>query len=147
MEAIREEARGLPRGLPGRTRSAMSGPAQGPNPPPGPIIFDIVRAGGVGNASPSGNVRWLSASARVGASRAGHVFAAALLDHYKGRCARCKRSGIAYQTTVWPYMRAAVGRFSPGRRRPGPLREASGDPAGQGLRRERATMAVAAGPP
>lgn len=38
-------------------------------------------------------VRWISASARVGATRAGQVFAAALLDHYRQTLTEIRRVG------------------------------------------------------
>lgn len=65
-----------------------------------------------------GGVRWLSASARVGATRTGQVFAAALLDHYKQTLGEMRQVG--YLTFAGrqfrPYLRAAAGQFSPGRR-------------------------------
>ena len=43
-------------------------------------------------ALPDG-VRWLSASARVGATRAGHMFATALLDHYRQTLSEIQQVG------------------------------------------------------
>ena len=63
-------------------------------------------------------VRWVSASARVGATRTGHVFAAALLDHYRQTLGDMQRVGyVAYAgRQLRPYVRAAVDQFSPKRR-------------------------------
>jgi hypothetical protein len=64
------------------------------------------------------NVRWLSASARAGASRTGQVVAAALLDHYRETLSEIREVG--YMTYVSrqlrPYVRAATSQFSPKRR-------------------------------
>ena len=76
-----------------------------------------VMAVSAARALPCG-VRWLSASARVGAVRTGEVFAAALLDHYKQTLGEMRQVG--YLTFAGrqfrPYLRAAAGQFSPGRR-------------------------------
>lgn len=63
-------------------------------------------------------VRWLSASALVGATRAGQVFAAALLDHYRQTLNEIRATGyVAYaHQQLRPYLRAAVNQFSPKRR-------------------------------
>ena len=63
-------------------------------------------------------VRWVSASARVGATRTGHIFAAALLDHYRQTLSDMQRAGyVAYAgRQLRPYIRAAVDQFSPKRR-------------------------------
>lgn len=63
-------------------------------------------------------VRWLSASARVGAGRTGRVFATVLLDHYQETLNDIQRAGFAaYAAQQFrPYVRAAVAQFSPGRR-------------------------------
>ena len=68
-------------------------------------------------ALPDG-VRWLSASARVGATRTGHIFAAALLDHYRETLSEIQEVGYAtYAARQFrPYVRAAVNQFSPNRR-------------------------------
>jgi len=60
-------------------------------------------------------VRWMSASARVGATRAGHVVAAALLEHYKKTLDEIQRVGyVTYATQQFrPYVQAAAGQFSP----------------------------------
>jgi hypothetical protein len=63
-------------------------------------------------------VRWLSASARVGAMRAGHIAGAALLDHYTQTLNEMRQVGyLAYARRQFqPYVRAAVDQFSPKRR-------------------------------
>ena len=67
-------------------------------------------------ALPDG-VRWLSASARVGATRTGQIFAAALLDHYRQTLRNPgRRLHDIRRAAVSPYVRAAVNQFSPGRR-------------------------------
>jgi hypothetical protein len=68
-------------------------------------------------ALPEG-VRWLSASARAGAARTGQVFAAALLDHYRQTLTEMQEVGyLTYAGRQFrPYVRAAVGQFSPKRR-------------------------------
>jgi len=65
-----------------------------------------------------GGVRWLSASARASAARTGHVFAAALLDHYKQTLSEMQEVGyLAFADRQFrPYVRAAVNQFSPKRR-------------------------------
>jgi len=64
------------------------------------------------------NVRWLAASARVGAARTGQVLAAALLDHYTQTLAEIREVGyLAYaRRQLGPYVRAAMTQFSPQRR-------------------------------
>jgi hypothetical protein len=119
--AIQEDARGLqPSRLPSReaigtlwaqlkTESARQGRS----------VFETssMMALSAARALPDG-VRWLSASARVGATRTGHVFAEALLDHYKETLADMRRAGyVAYaRRQLRPYLRAAVAQFSPKRR-------------------------------
>lgn len=65
-----------------------------------------------------GGVRWLSASARVGAARTGQVFAAALLDHYRQTLSEIRQVGyLTYAGRQFrPYVRAAADQFSPKRR-------------------------------
>jgi hypothetical protein len=76
-----------------------------------------VMAVSAARALPDG-VRWLSASARVGATRTGQIFAAALLDHYKHTLSEMQEVGyLAYVNRQFrPYVRAAVDQFSPKRR-------------------------------
>jgi hypothetical protein len=68
-------------------------------------------------AVPDG-IRWLSASARVGAMRTGSVFGAALLDHYAETLGEIRQVGYtAYAgRQLGPYFRAAANQFSPKRR-------------------------------
>lgn len=63
-------------------------------------------------------IRWLSASAMVGATRTGRVFAETLLDHYKETLEEMQHVGFArYAARQFrPYARAAAGQFSPARR-------------------------------
>jgi hypothetical protein len=65
-----------------------------------------------------GGVRWLSASARVGATRTGQVFAAALLDHYRQTLSEIQQVGyVTYAGRQFrPYLLAAADQFSPERR-------------------------------
>jgi hypothetical protein len=64
------------------------------------------------------SVRWLSASARVGATQTGQVFAAALLDHYTRALAGIREAGyLTYAgRQLRPYVRASIQQFSPERR-------------------------------
>ena len=120
-KAIREEARGLPSAsLPSRetignlwahlkTESARQERS----------VFETssMMAVSAAQALPGG-VRWLSASARVGATRTGHIVAAALLDHYTQTLSEIQQVGyLAYAGRQFrPYVRAAVNQFSPKRR-------------------------------
>ena len=63
-------------------------------------------------------VRWLSASAGVGAARTGSIVAAALLDHYRQTLGEIRAAGYwAYASRqLRPYFRAAIEQFSPQRR-------------------------------
>ncbi len=63
------------------------------------------------------NARWLSASALVGASKTGHIVAGALLDHYRTTLDDIRETGFATYAAehLGPYVRAAVGQFSPER--------------------------------
>ena len=67
-------------------------------------------------ALPDG-ARWLSASALVGASRTGQIVATALLDHYRTTLEDIREVGYATFAArqLGPYVRAAVGQFSPER--------------------------------
>jgi hypothetical protein len=64
------------------------------------------------------SVRWLSASARVGAMRTGSVFGAALLDHYAETLGEIRQVGYTTYAgrQLGPYFRAAASQFSPNRR-------------------------------
>jgi hypothetical protein len=63
-------------------------------------------------------VRWLSASAKVGATRTGQVFATAILDHYRQTLNGLREVGyVTYAGRQFrPYLRAAMDQFSPSRR-------------------------------
>lgn len=62
-------------------------------------------------------LRWLTASARVSAVQTGHVFAAALLDHYRQTLDEIRTTGyLAYaRRQLTPYVRASINQFSPSR--------------------------------
>src|SRR5687768_9754596 len=67
-------------------------------------------------AVPEG-ARWLSASVAVGAARTGQLMGAALLDHYRSTLNEIRETGYATFAArqLGPYVRAAVGQFSPKR--------------------------------
>ena len=120
-DAIREEARGLPsaslpsRDAIGNVWAQLKAESARQN----RSVFETssLMAVSAARALPGG-VRWLSASARVGATRTGHIFAAALLDHYKQTLSEIRQVGyVSYAGRQFrPYVRAAVGQFSPSRR-------------------------------
>ena len=93
-EAIREEVRGLPPpafppGHDGNLWEQLKAESARQD----RSIFETSSVmATISGASPSGGARWLSASARAGAARTGHIFAAALLDHYRQTRARYDRS-------------------------------------------------------
>ena len=62
-------------------------------------------------------VRWLSASALVGATRTEQIFASALLDHYKQTLSEIRETGYFTYAgrQLRPYVVAAAGQFSPTR--------------------------------
>jgi hypothetical protein len=117
---IREDARALPASLPSRENIAdlwahMKHTAARED----RSVFETSSMLAVSAARnlPDG-VRWLSASAMVGATRTGQVFAGALLDHYRRTLDEIQQVGFAsYAVRQFrPYVRAAVGQFSPKRR-------------------------------
>jgi len=63
------------------------------------------------------HARWLSVSALVGASKTGQILATALLDHYRTTLEEVRHTGFATFAArqLGPYVRAAVGQFSPER--------------------------------
>jgi hypothetical protein len=65
-----------------------------------------------------GGVRWLGASAKVAAGRTGQVYAAAILEHYRLTLSEIRQVGfVRYAARQFrPYVRAALGQFSPRRR-------------------------------
>ena len=119
--ALREDASHLPQAsLPSReTISAVWTDLKAESARQERSIFETssVMAVSAARALPGG-VRWLSASARVGASRTGQVFAAALLDHYRETLSEIRDTGyLTYAGRQFrPYLRAAAGQFSPKRR-------------------------------
>jgi hypothetical protein len=67
-------------------------------------------------AVPDG-ARWLAASATVGATRTGQIVGNALLEHYRSTLEEIRETGYATYAArqLSPYVRAAVGQFSPQR--------------------------------
>jgi hypothetical protein len=65
-----------------------------------------------------GKVRWLSASARVGATHTGKILSAAILDHYSQTLRELREVGyVTYaRRQLSPYLRACVEQFSPQKR-------------------------------
>ena len=63
-------------------------------------------------------VRWLSASAMVGAARTGQLMAGAVLDYYKQTLRDLQQEGFAAYAArqLRPYLQAAAKQFSPQRR-------------------------------
>jgi hypothetical protein len=63
-------------------------------------------------------VRWWSTSAKVAASRTGQILGASLLDYYRETLDDIRKIGFAAYASrqLKPYLRAAVGQFSPERR-------------------------------
>ena len=118
---IREEARGLqPARLPSRdTISNMWARLKMESARQDRSVFETssMMAVSAARALPDG-VRWFSASARVGATRTGQLFAATLLDHYRKTLGEIEQVGyVAYAARQFrPYARAAVDQFSPKRR-------------------------------
>jgi len=120
-EAIRKEVRSLPAAsLPSReTISHVWTQLKAESARQDRSVFETssMMALAAVRALPDG-VRWLSASARVGAKRTGHIVAAALLDHYTQTLGEMQQVGyLAYAgRQMRPYVRAAVEQFSPTRR-------------------------------
>jgi hypothetical protein len=65
-----------------------------------------------------GKVRWLSASARVGATHTGKILSAAILDHYSQTLRELREVGyVTYaKRQLSPYLRACMAQFSPQKR-------------------------------
>ena len=63
------------------------------------------------------NARWLAATATVGASRTGQIVGHALLEHYRSTLAEIRATGYTTYAArqLGPYVRAAIGQFSPER--------------------------------
>jgi hypothetical protein len=120
-QAIREAARGLqPAGIPSRemvadiwTRLKDVASRQDRS------VFEASSTMAVSavRSVPDG-VRWMSASARTGASRTGQVLAAALLDHYKQTLDELQQVGYATYAArqLRPYVHAAAAQLSPKKR-------------------------------
>lgn len=119
--AIRDQVRGLPpASLPSLdTISNLWAQLKAESARQDRSIFETssVMAVSAARALPGG-ARWVSASARAGATRTGHIFAAALLDHYRQTLSEMRQVGyLAYAGRQFrPYVRAAVDQFSPKRR-------------------------------
>ena len=117
---IREAARSLqPSSLPSRERiSSVWSQLNAESARQNRSVFETssMMALSAARSIPDG-VRWLSASAVVGATRTGHVFAAALLDHYKQTLSEMRETGyVSYASRqLGPYFAAAVKQFSPKR--------------------------------
>lgn len=64
-----------------------------------------------------GHARWFYASARAGAARTGEIVGTGLLDHYRETLVEMRETGYAAFAArqFRPYVRAAIGQFSPGR--------------------------------
>lgn len=119
--ALREDARGLkPDSLPspGTIRELWS-QLQEESERQGRSVFETssLMAVSAARALPGG-VLWLGASAGVGAARSGQVLGAALLEDYRKTLRELREVGyLAYaRRQLRPYVRAAVGQFSPARR-------------------------------
>lgn len=120
LQALREEARGLaPSALPSRemltgvwTQLETEASRQGRS------VFETssMLAVSAVKAVPE-NARWLSLSALVGASKTGQIVATALLEHYRTTLDEVRQIGFATYAArqLGPYVRAAVGQFSPER--------------------------------
>jgi hypothetical protein len=120
-QAIREEARKLqPASLPSReTIANLWGQLKTQAVQQNRSVFETSSMIAVSTVrSLPESVRWLSASARVGAARTGQVFATALLDYYGRTLGEIQETGyVAYASRqLRPYVRAAIDQFSPTRR-------------------------------
>jgi hypothetical protein len=120
-EIIRTEAAGLrPASLPSReTIAAMWSQLTAEAARQNRSVFETssMMALSAARAVPD-RLRWLARSARVGATRTGHMFASALLDHYAATLRDMREVGyVTYaRQQLGPYFRAAAGQFSPSRR-------------------------------
>jgi hypothetical protein len=118
LEEIRSDARALqPASLPSReTIGAVWTQLKEESARQNTSVFQTssMMAVSAARSLPEG-VRWLSASARVGATRTGQVFAAVLLDHYKQTLKDIRDTGYATYAgqQLRPYVLAAARQFSP----------------------------------
>jgi hypothetical protein len=119
-QALREEARSLtPAALPSRetvTRLWTQLQAEAARQERSVFETSSMMAVSAVKALPDG-ARWLSASALVSASKTGQIVAGALLDHYRTTLDDIRDTGFATYAAqhLGPYVRAAVGQFSPER--------------------------------
>jgi hypothetical protein len=119
-EAVRAEATTLqPGAMPSReTIGGLWSHLKGESERQGRSVFETssMMAVSAVRAVPGG-VRWLSASARVGASRSTQVLAGAVLDHYRETLAELQAIGyVEYARRQFqPYVRGALAQFSPAR--------------------------------
>jgi hypothetical protein len=120
LKALREEARGLtPAALPSReTVTGLWTQLQAEATRQQRSVFETssMMAVSAVKTLPE-NARWLSASALVSASKTGQIVAGALLDHYRATLDDIRETGFATYAArqLGPYVRAAVGHFSPER--------------------------------
>jgi hypothetical protein len=120
LKALREEARGLtPAALPSReTVTGLWTQLQAEAARQQRSVFETSSMLAISAVKTlPDNARWLSASALVGASKTGHIVASALLDHYRATLNDIRETGFATYAArhLAPYVRAAVGHFSPER--------------------------------
>jgi hypothetical protein len=119
--AIREAARGLqPNCLPSRdTLTSLWGQLRAESVRQERPVFETssMLAMSALRSVPDG-ARWLSSSARVGATKTGQVIASGLLDHYRTTLGEIREVGYGTfaKRQLGPYVRAAIGQFSPERR-------------------------------
>jgi hypothetical protein len=117
LKAIRDQARTLqPGSLPSReTLTGLWTSLTSESARQGRSVFDTSSMMAVSAARklPEG-VRWFSASATVGAARAGQFFGAALLEHYRDMLTEMQQVGFAAYAgrQLRPYVRAAAQQFS-----------------------------------
>ena len=120
-EAIRTEARTLrPASLPtGEAIAGMWNELKAESERQHASIFETssMMAMSAARAVPDG-LRWLSASAGVGAKRTGQIVATALLDHYRQTLSEMRNVGYAAFAArqLRPYLNAAAAQFAPERR-------------------------------
>jgi hypothetical protein len=120
-QAIRDEARGLsPTSLPAREAIAdVWAQLKAASTRENRSVFETssMMAVAAVKGLPEG-VRWLSASAMVGAARTGQLVGASLLDYYKQTLDELQKEGFVTYTSrqLRPYVRAAAGQFAPARR-------------------------------
>jgi len=120
-EAIRTEARTLrPASLPtGEAIAGMWNELKAESERHHASIFETssMMAMSAARAVPDG-LRWLSASAGVGAKRTGQIVATALLDHYRQTLSEMRNVGYAAFAArqLRPYLNAAAAQFAPERR-------------------------------